>query len=97
MEVLHMHNYKKLTKSQVIAQVKKTGKIEVDLYPSNCSPRNQTWVQGMSVDLKLVDNAVMYNDGMNDISFDSVINNFSHYNCNNELGKRVHYYIEIKV
>jgi hypothetical protein len=89
-------NYVKLTKSQVIATVRKHGKIEVDLYPSNCSPANNTWVRGMTVDLKSHqwNNSVLYNDGLNDIHFDVLIANFMHHNCNGELGRRVHYYQE---
>lgn len=91
-----MANYVKLTKTQVIATVRKHGKIEVDLYPSNCSPANKTWVQGMTCDLKLSNNGYpVYNDGLNDINFDTLIANFAHHNCNSELGRRVHYYVEV--
>ena len=87
-------NYKKLTKTQVVVKLREFGTLEVELYPSNCAPTNQNWVQGMQVDLKLNNNgAAVYNNGTEDIPFESLIANFQHYACSSELGNRVHYYI----
>lgn len=81
---------KKLTKSQVRALFKKSLNTTVLLFPSNCGPSNTTWVRG-----------VKYNPSNYDISYQELdehfarfINEFSYYNCNNELGNRVHYYVD---
>lgn len=85
---------KKITKAQAIAAAKKQGKLEVELYPSNCGPANQTWIKGYKVDLRVNNGtAFHFNEQGTPILFDSVINSFSAYNCNSELGNRVHYYI----
>lgn len=86
---------RKLTKSQVIALAKKVDKLEVELYPSNCSPLNQMWVQGYKVDLRINEGTPFhFNQQGTPILFDSVINSFSAFNCNYELGNRVHFYVK---
>lgn len=86
---------KKLTKTQVIKKVREQGSLTVELFSSNCSPQNLTWIRGFDIELTFNNNgAVVYFDGMNHIPFESVIANFQHYNCNAELGNRVHYYIQ---
>lgn len=86
---------KKLTKSQVIAIAKKSpfNNCMVDLYPSNCSPANQTWVKPLTVEVHWHEGQAvkLYVDGSYK-TFDSIINEFQYYNCNSELGNRVHFY-----
>lgn len=86
---------KKVTKAQVKAIQKRLETwqhLEVTLFPSNCGPSNTVWVKGYTVTLG--------RDGVWDAElkefqdFESIVNSFSYYNCNAELGKRVHYYIE---
>jgi hypothetical protein len=89
---------KKVTKSQVIAQLKKLNEgdvLPVSLFPSKCGPSNTTWVKGYEVNL-YKDQGEFYQDLSEDGSktFDSLIIDFSVYNCNSELGKRVHFYIK---
>jgi hypothetical protein len=87
---------KKLTKSQVIAKVKKLNEGEilpVTLFPSKCGPANTVWVQGYEVPLKLKNGVPTYETEVQEENFEDIINSYSYYNCNNELGKRVHFYI----
>lgn len=84
-------NYKKVTKAQVRAMFRKSLNQTVLFFPSNCGPANTTWVKGMPY------NPTEYNVsyGGLDEHFNKTINSFSYYNCNSELGKRVHFYIEV--
>lgn len=88
---------KKLTKTQVIALAKKRGDqiTNVELYPSKCGPANQVWVKGMNIALTApsVSKDSIYTEN-GTTAFERDINNFSYYNCNSELGKRVHFYVK---
>lgn len=86
---------KKVTKSRVIAQLKKMPEGEilpVTLFPSNCGPANTTWVKGFEIQLNNEFLQPAYKDA-EFTGFDSLVSDFSYYNCNSELGKRVHFYI----
>lgn len=83
---------KKLTKTQVRKQLSKSLNQTVLLFPSKCGPANTTWVKGFE-----------YNPSKQGISykeldkhFERTINEFSYYNCNSELGNRVHFYMDVK-
>jgi hypothetical protein len=80
---------KKVTKTQVRKMFSKSLDQTVSLFPSNCGPQNTTWVQGMEY------NPSKYGISYKDLDrhFDKFVNEFQYYNCNNELGKRVHFYI----
>lgn len=82
----------KLTKSQVIARVKRQGSLTIELYPSNCGPSNQTWVRGYEVELFFEDGVVIQRTADDMSTFEALINSFTYYNCGTQLGKRVHYY-----
>jgi hypothetical protein len=90
---------KKVTKMQVVSKLKKLNEGEslpVTLFPSNCGPSNTVWVQGFEKELSKHDLVPLYPDSKEipDLTgFDSLVNDFSYYNCNKELGKRVHFYI----
>lgn len=54
------------------------------LLPSNVRfDFNSTWVRPYKISVK-----TCYGN-----EFDNIINEFAYYNCNSELGKSVHYYI----
>jgi hypothetical protein len=82
---------KKLTKTQVRKQFSKSLDQTVLLFPSNCGPANTTWVKGFEY------NPSKYNITYKELDnhFNKFINEFSYYNCNAELGKRVHFYMNI--
>jgi hypothetical protein len=89
---------KKLTKTQVIAKLKKLNENEVltvTLFPSKCGPANTTWVKGFEKELTKQDLIPLYPDSKeipNLTEFDSLVNDFKYYNCIPELGMRVHFY-----
>ena len=56
---------------------------ELVIIPSNCSP-NGAWVKGYRICKNNLENS----------DFDRLINEFEYYNCNGELGRYTHYYIE---
>jgi hypothetical protein len=100
---------KKVTKSQVISKLKKLNEGEsltVSLFPSNCGPANTVWVQGYEKELTKDDLNLLYGHIKPEVlekhvtdveksltKLDSLVNDFQYYNCNNELGMRVHFYI----
>mgnify|MGYP003391799617 FL=1 len=53
------------------------------IIPCNCSP-NGFWVKGFRICKTKLENS----------DFDRLINEFEYYNCNSELGRYTHYYIE---
>lgn len=77
---------KKLTKTQVIALIKKLNagqKVKVSLLPSKTSYSGyKCWIQPYEIET----------DNITD--FTKTINEFSYYNCNSEVGNTVHYYIK---
>jgi len=80
---------RKLTKAQVRKEFKGSLNKTVLLFPSNCSHANTTWVKGYDY------NPSSYNLSYSDLEshFEKTINEFSYYNCNSELGNRVHFYM----
>jgi hypothetical protein len=97
---------KKLTKTQVIAKLKKLNENEVltvTLFPSKCDPQNTTWVKGFEKELTKQDLSLKYPQTEKTLPYlaecektlthlDSIINDFQYYNCIPELGTRVHFY-----
>lgn len=82
-------------KKQTLAQVKalaKKGPITVTLFPSKCGPTNTTWVKGMELDIRHENNEFFIGDEMETLQ--SALNAFMYYNCNAQLGNRVHFYIK---
>ena len=63
--------------------------VTIYLLPSNVG-LNSVWVSPCPVNN--IDNNAIYSPR----SFDAVINEFEYYNCNNELGRYTHYYINTK-
>jgi hypothetical protein len=88
--------FKKLTKTQVKALVKKEGTLDIALVPSNVYPDyNNPWVKPMDFILASDREGNVHQISETNYSmrtFDNLINEFSYYNCNNELGNRVHFY-----
>lgn len=56
---------------------------ELIIIPCNCSP-NGVWLKGFRICKTNLENS----------DFDRLINEFEYYNCNSELGRYTHYYIE---
>ena len=56
---------------------------ELIIIPCNCSP-NGVWFKGFRICKTNLENS----------DFDRLINEFEYYNCNSELGRYTHYYIE---
>jgi hypothetical protein len=91
----------KLTKSQVVAKLKRLSEnetINITLCPSNCYPNpNAMWKIFVDIDLSKEDivpcNVLGDYDESNINNFERHINSFAYYNCNSELGNRVHFYI----
>jgi hypothetical protein len=78
---------KKITKSQVKALLKKLEqdqKLKVNFTSSKTHLAGfKCWVQPFEIELS------------NDLDeFEKTINEFSYYNCNAEMGNRVHFYIK---
>ena len=71
---------KKITKTEVKRVMKKEGNIKVGLLPSKMSP-NGVWMTPTWLTLS------------NEIELDKGINEYGYYNCNEEVGKRVSFWI----
>ena len=56
---------------------------ELTIIPCNCSP-NGAWLTGFRICKTYLENS----------DFDRLINEFEYYNCNSELGRYTHFYIE---
>ena len=56
---------------------------ELIIIPCNCSP-NGAWLTGFRICKNYLENS----------DFDRLINEFEYYNCNGELGRYTHYYLE---
>jgi hypothetical protein len=82
----------KMTKAQVKAILRKLKEqptftdITIAMCPSNCHPAYDYWDISMQWS---------YHSDMDKpvSTFDTRVAQYEHYNCNKELGKRVHYYI----
>ena len=72
----------KITLTKVKSLIKRGSKETIRLVPSKMSPVGM-W--GLWHDCNL--------EGMTQENFNKILNSFSYYNCNNETGLRVHYYI----
>jgi len=46
------------------------------------------WIKPHEINLERVKNEVVYNN------FDSLVNNYSYYNCNSEMGNYISYYVK---
>lgn len=89
---------KKQTKSQIIAKLKRLEEgetLKVNLLPSKSHMSGfKMRIQPYEVELQKSDLENKY-AGNNDLTyFESIVNNFAYYNCTNETGNRVHYYIK---
>jgi hypothetical protein len=88
----------KLTKTQVIARIKKEGNVKVWLCPSKMYPHpNHPFNMAAECSFTKEDLLPKYPESKEipDLTnFESVINSFSYYNCDSETGNRVHFYIE---
>jgi hypothetical protein len=83
----------KLTKSQAVSRAKKLKDGElmtVTICPSNMRP-NSIWYQGyeFSINNRV---EVSTSDGQSE-TLEQTLNSFSYYNCNPEMGKRIHWYV----
>ena len=56
---------------------------ELIIIPCNCAP-NGAWLTGFRICKTNLENS----------DFDRLINEFEYYNCNSELGRYTHYYLE---
>lgn len=83
---------KKITIAQVRSIAKKEDFVTIQLFPSNCSPANTTWVKGFEVTIFHAEGQFIYAVNGETKTLESLVNEFSYYNCNSELGKKVHYY-----
>ena len=88
----------KQTKTQIIAKLKKLNEgetMKVNLIPSKTYLSGyKTWIQPYEVEMSKSDLEQKY-AGNNDLTyFDSIVNSYAYYNCNNETGNRVHFYIK---
>jgi hypothetical protein len=85
------HNWKKATKSQIVALANRLGdgeKLTVGICPSNIRMFN-SW--GMYTYFKL-DNTLKTIHPNHESTLDVFVNTFKYYNCNDETGKYVHFY-----
>lgn len=86
----------KVTKSQVKARMKRLGageKLVVWLCPSKCRP-NPDHPFNVAYRAVLEKYGEWLPDSGKYRSFDYLVDSFAYYNCNNELGNTVHFYIE---
>ena len=58
--------------------------LEVGLCPCNANPESPWWLMSF------------VNNNSYDYTFDEVVDKFAWYNCNNELGRYVAYYVDNK-
>lgn len=95
-------NLQKVTKTQLKAKINRLNegeKLTVWLCPSNMRPSlGHPFNMAIEVSFSKDDiNIPLYPDSKEipDLTqFDSTINNFYVYNCTNETGRRIHYYID---
>lgn len=74
---------KKVTKATIKALIKKEGKANFIICPSKCFPNfGHPFNMACEVTACSVE------------ELEKKINSFVYYNCNNELGNRVHFYIK---
>jgi hypothetical protein len=86
---------KKLTKSQVKALIKKEKAVKVILCPSKMYPTpNHSFDMSMEAEFYLDrDNNIVRANDWDTMDFEDYLNSFSYYNCTNETGNRIHFYI----
>lgn len=80
----------KLTKSQVVSKIKKEGKWTGWVVPSKSYPN-----PGHPFNLAVKKTFYAY-DIVDTKDFEKFLNEFSYYNCNAEVGKNIHFYMEGK-
>lgn len=78
---------------QVVAKVKKEGKWEGYIVPSNCYPRPDHPFD-LSMKIEVTEDMLTTEWIDNNTPFEKLLNSFMYYNCNIETGKRVHFYEE---
>jgi hypothetical protein len=82
--MMSLEGYKKVTKSQVVAIIKKTGKFEGFMVGCKVNPFH--FFEGWSLACKFVTTST--------IGFDKKINYWKYYNANPETGLYPHYYVK---
>lgn len=76
-----MSDLKKVTKTQVKSIIKKEGKIQVGMIPCKMNVHGM-WMKPYWQSFSSID------------EFEGVINSYSYYNCNYEVGSYPSYYVE---
>ena len=71
---------KKVTKATVKKLIKDNGSIEVSLIPCK-SNLNSIWISPIKINISSLE------------ELERTVNEYSYYNCNNEVGNYPHYYI----
>jgi hypothetical protein len=93
-----MNEMKKVTKAQVKAMARKNGTVDVMLFPSNCGPANTTWIRPFDIKVcSTPDQEGFYVPSAfdhEDHDFESIVDWYAVFNCDAEVGKRVHYYVQ---
>ncbi|MGE6227610.1 hypothetical protein [Paenibacillus chitinolyticus] len=83
----------KQTIAQVKATIRREGTWTGKLCPSNFYPDSPWGIAAEKTftreDLKPINEG---RENMPQTEFESYCNSFSYYNCNNEMGKRIHFY-----
>jgi hypothetical protein len=87
---------KKLTKTQVKALIKKEKAAAIILCPSKMIPTpNHPFNMGIEVEFYIDrNNEIVRANDWESMDFESYLNSFTYYNCTNETGNRIHFYIE---
>lgn len=92
-----MNEFIKINKIQALKQF--TQGISIYIVSSKVYPDfNNNWLKPYEINITReniqseLKEGYLYKDNIKGL-FDSIINNFSYYNCNYELGYTVHYYI----
>ena len=71
---------KKVTKTTVKKLIKDNGSIEISLIPCKAN-LNSIWISPIKVTISSLE------------ELERTVNEYSYYNCNNEVGNYPHYYI----
>ena len=90
------NQWRKITLAQVKAIARKEGQVTVYLVPSKCHPSNATWVQPTEFNVEYIPSTKQFlkvtpNSGG---LLAAHLDGFRYYNCNAELGNRIHYYLK---
>jgi hypothetical protein len=63
------------------------------IVPSNCNSDNEIACMHLSLDNEVVKSEVQGGFCTKEEAFEKMVNSFRYYNCNSELGNRVHFYL----